>query len=70
VLDRKGVPIQFRASKLTQVLWDSFMAEKSKTSMIAMINPDISLCECSLNTPWYADHVKEHRSTYKQQRTW
>jgi len=58
-LGRKGAHLPFRASKLTQVLRDSFMGEKSKTCMIAMISPGLLSCEHSLNTLRYADRVKE-----------
>ncbi|XP_015440199.1 PREDICTED: kinesin-like protein Klp10A [Dufourea novaeangliae] len=58
-LSRKGTHLPFRASKLTQVLRDSFIGEKSKTCMIAMISPGMSSCEHSLNTLRYADRVKE-----------
>lgn len=33
-LSRKGTHLPFRASKLTQVLRDSFIGEKSKTCMV------------------------------------
>uniref|UniRef100_H0X9Q2 Kinesin-like protein n=2 Tax=Otolemur garnettii TaxID=30611 RepID=H0X9Q2_OTOGA len=49
----------FRASKLTQVLRDSFIAQNSFTCMIATISPGMTSCENTLNTLRYANRVKE-----------
>ncbi|XP_041448621.1 kinesin-like protein Klp10A [Drosophila obscura] len=58
-LGKQSAHLPFRVSKLTQVLRDSFIGEKSKTCMIAMISPCINSCEHTLNTLRYADRVKE-----------
>lgn len=58
-LGRKGAHLPFRASVLTQVLRDSFIGDKTKTCMIAMISPGMGSCDHSLNTLRYADRVKE-----------
>jgi kinesin family protein 2/24 len=58
-LGKKGAHLPFRASKLTQVLRDSFIGDKARTCMIATISPGLSSCEHSLNTLRYADRVKE-----------
>uniref|UniRef100_H2YAC5 Kinesin-like protein n=1 Tax=Ciona savignyi TaxID=51511 RepID=H2YAC5_CIOSA len=51
--------LPFRASKLTQVLRDSFIGERSRTCMIATISPGITSCEHSLNTLRYADRSSQ-----------
>lgn len=58
-LGKQNAHLPFRVSKLTQVLRDSFIGEKSKTCMIAMISPGLSSCEHTLNTLRYANRVKE-----------
>ncbi|XP_032594664.1 kinesin-like protein Klp10A isoform X2 [Drosophila grimshawi] len=58
-LGKQSAHLPFRVSKLTQVLRDSFIGEKSKTCMIAMISPGLSSVEHTLNTLRYADRVKE-----------
>uniref|UniRef100_UPI00358EE4C6 kinesin-like protein KIF2A n=1 Tax=Myxine glutinosa TaxID=7769 RepID=UPI00358EE4C6 len=49
----------FRGSKLTLILRDSFVGERARTCMIAMISPAMNCCEHTLNTLRYADRVKE-----------
>ncbi|CAN9503459.1 unnamed protein product [Ophioblennius macclurei] len=51
--------IPFRMSTLTKVLRDSFIGEKSRTCMIAMVAPGMASCEYTMNTLRYADRVKE-----------
>ncbi|XP_067403535.1 kinesin-like protein KIF2B [Emydura macquarii macquarii] len=58
-LGRNKTHTPFRASKLTQVLRDSFIGENSCTCMIATISPGMRSCEHTLNTLRYANRVKE-----------
>ena len=61
-LRKKGYT-PFRGSKLTQVLKDSFVGNKTHTCMIACISPSHMNAEHTLNTLRYADRVKEHQAS-------
>ena len=54
-----GAHVPFRGSTLTKVLRDSFIGDKSKVCMIAMVSPTHSDVENTMNTLRYADRVKE-----------
>ncbi|XP_068605008.1 kinesin-like protein KIF2C [Brachionichthys hirsutus] len=58
-LGRNRDHIPFRLCTLTKVLRDSFIGEKSRTCMIAMVSPGMASCEYTMNTLRYADRVKE-----------
>jgi kinesin family protein 2/24 len=64
---KKGTHLPFRDSKLTQILRDSFTGKKSKTCIIAMINPGMSSCGCSLNTLRFANRIKEQKQKLNEQ---
>ncbi|KAJ3417584.1 Kinesin-like protein kif2a [Chytridiales sp. JEL 0842] len=53
--------IPFRASKLTQILRDSFIGRRSRTVMVATISPGSDSAEHTLNTLRYTDRVKEFK---------
>jgi hypothetical protein len=54
-----GSHIPFRSSTLTKILHDSFIDDKSKFCMIAMVLPTHSDVENAMNTLRYTDRVKE-----------
>ncbi|XP_063916478.1 kinesin-like protein Klp10A [Zophobas morio] len=58
-LGKKGKHCPFRESILTKILRDSFIGEKSRTCMIALISPSVGSVDHTLNTLRYADRVKE-----------
>jgi len=58
-----GSHVPFRGSTLTKVLRDSFIGDKSKVCMIAMVSPTHSDVENTMNTLRYADRVKELRAS-------
>ncbi|XP_062261311.1 kinesin-like protein KIF2C isoform X2 [Platichthys flesus] len=64
-LGKNSDHIPFRMSTLTKVLRDSFIGEKSRTCMIAMVSPGMSSCEYTMNTLRYADRVKELNGNIK-----
>ena len=59
-----GSHVPFRGSTLTKVLRDSFIGDKSKVCMIAMVSPTHSDVENTMNTLRYADRVKELRASH------
>lgn len=63
----KADHVPFRASKLTLILRDSFIAKqnKSKVVMIACISPGSSSADHSLNTLRYADRLKDNSEMHK-----
>ncbi|KAK7945656.1 hypothetical protein WMY93_001384 [Mugilogobius chulae] len=64
-LGKNSDHIPFRMSTLTKVLRDSFIGEKSRTCMIAMVSPSMASCEYTMNTLRYADRVKELNTNSK-----
>eukprot|EP00831_Metopus_contortus_P054499 TRINITY_DN458_c0_g1_i2.p1 TRINITY_DN458_c0_g1~~TRINITY_DN458_c0_g1_i2.p1 ORF type:complete len:712 (+),score=132.05 TRINITY_DN458_c0_g1_i2:218-2353(+) len=63
-LDAKGTHVPFRASKLTMVLRDSFIAsgKKIRIVMIACVSPGKSSADHTINTLRYAFRLKENPS--------
>uniref|UniRef100_A0A671PIX7 Kinesin-like protein n=1 Tax=Sinocyclocheilus anshuiensis TaxID=1608454 RepID=A0A671PIX7_9TELE len=65
-LGRNKPHTPFRASKLTQVLRDSFIGENSRTCMIATISPGMASCENTLNTLRYEEEVSPQLFTFHE----
>lgn len=67
-MDEKADHVPFRASKLTLILRDSFLAKqnKSKIVMIACVSPGSSSSDHSLNTLRYADRLKDNKEASKK----
>uniref|UniRef100_A0A7N8Y2P1 Kinesin-like protein n=1 Tax=Mastacembelus armatus TaxID=205130 RepID=A0A7N8Y2P1_9TELE len=63
-LGKNSEHIPFRMSTLTKVLRDSFIGEKSRTCMIAMVSPGMASCEYTMNTLRYADRCILYTSVY------
>ncbi|CAF0821837.1 unnamed protein product [Rotaria sordida] len=57
-----GGHILFRGSTLTKILRYSFIGDKSKVSMIAMVSPIHCDVENTMNTSRYGDRIKELRA--------
>lgn len=57
-----GNHVSFRGSTLTRAPRASFIGDKSKVCMIAMVSPTHSDVENTMNTLRYADRVKELRT--------
>jgi len=51
--------VPFRGSKLTQVLRDAFIGDRSRTVLLAHVAPASDSAEHSVNTLRYADRLKE-----------
>ena len=63
----KADHVPFRASKLTLILRDSFIAKQnqSKVVMIACVSPGSSSADHSINTLRYADRLKDNSEMHK-----
>ena len=58
-LGTRASHVPFRASKLTQILKDSFTAASARVTMIATLSPAASAADHTQNTLRYADRIKE-----------
>ena len=67
-MDEKADHVPFRASKLTLILRDSFIAKNviSKVVMIACISPGSSSADHSVNTLRYAERLKDQTQLSKK----
>ncbi len=58
-LDMTHSHAPFRQSKLTHILRDSLVGNKTRTCLMANVSPPNDCCQCSLNTLQYASRIRD-----------